>query len=149
MRRTLLSPTDEQNGFCLDLASSIHDGFVSQSLTKDEEIDLSCQIALRPSYIAQKIDTHAQSTSSKSFKGAAVLVGAIQYNVQTLKDEGDEIDLYNRFKLGRCGIIRLQENRNKFTGSKDMHGYIRCIAASVQGDHGVEVAIFQALPLCR
>ena len=67
----------------------MHDDFVSQSLTKDEEIELSCQIALSPSYIAQKIDTHAQSTSSKIvFKGNAVPVRVIQYNVQTLKDEG-------------------------------------------------------------
>ena len=29
----------------------------------------------------------------------------------------------------------------KYSGIKDMHGYIRCIAAGVHGDHGVEVAI--------
>ena len=118
MRWTPLSPIDEQKGLCLDLASSMYDVIVSQSLTKDAEIGLSCQIALRPNYIAQKIDTHVQSTSPKSFKGEAVPVRAVQCNVQTLKDERDEIDLHIRFKLGKCGIICLQEIRENIMASR-------------------------------
>ena len=71
----------------------------------------------------------------------AIPIKVVQYNVQTLKDEGDEIDLYTRFKLGKCAIVCLQENRKNYSGTKDMHGYFKCIAAGVHGDHGVEVAI--------
>ena len=142
VRWTPLFPIDEKKGFCPDLASCMHDDFVSQSLTEDEQIGLSCQIALRPTYISQKIDTHAMSDTSKNIsKGNAVPVRVIQYNVQTLKDEGDEIDLYTRFKVGDCAIICLQGNRTNYNGIKDMHGYYRCIAAGVHGDHGAEVVI--------
>jgi len=118
----------------------MHDEFIAKSLTKDEEIELSCQIAIRPQHMAKKIDTHCENVNT-SFKGKAVPVRVIQYNVQTLKDEGDEIDLYTRFELGKCAIVCLQENRKKYSGIKDMYGYIRCIAAGVHGDHGVEIAI--------
>ena len=118
----------------------MHDDFLSKSFTKDEEIDYTCQIALQPCYIAQKIDMHGTGTASTSVF-TAVPVRVTQYNVQTLKDEGDEIDLYTRFKLGKCAIVCLQENRKKYSGIKDMHGYFRCIAAGVHGDHGVEIAI--------
>ena len=58
----------------------------------------------------------------------------------------DEIDLHTKFKLGKCAIVRLQENREKSNGIKDMHGYYRCIAAGEHSDHGVEVAISKTCP---
>ena len=36
------------------------------------------------------------------------------------------------FAYKKIGVI--------YSGVNDMHGYFRCIAASVQGDRGVEVA---------
>jgi len=49
----------------------------------------------------------------------ALLIRVIQYNVQTLKDESDEIDLYTRFKIGKCAIVCLQENRKTYSGIKE------------------------------
>ena len=57
----------------------------------------------------------------------AIPTKAVQYNVQTLKHEGDEIDLYTRFKLGKCAINCLQENRKKYTGIQDMHGALHVL----------------------
>ena len=65
----------------------MRDEFVSKSSTKDEEIELSCQIALRLSFLAQRIVSHGKDTANQnSFNGSAVPVRVIQYNVQTLKD---------------------------------------------------------------
>ena len=53
---TPISPIDDEKVFCLDLANCMHDDFFSKSHTKDEEIEYTCQIALQPRYIAEKID---------------------------------------------------------------------------------------------
>ena len=79
----------------------------SKSLAKDDDIDFTCQIALKSEYIANRIGSHGNSEASVS---KALPLRFVQYNVQILKDEGDEIDLHTRFKIGKCAIGFLQEN---------------------------------------
>ena len=69
-----MSPLDEQKGFCLDIASCMLDEFIFQSLTKDEEIELSCQIARSPTYIAQRIDAHSVSKTPRKFSKARLFL---------------------------------------------------------------------------
>ena len=124
--------------FSIDLASLLAVEFVQRSLVKDEEIELSKQIALNSSYIASKIDTHGRDHAREA---VALPVLTIQYNVQTLKMEDDEIDLFSRFRSENCAIVCIQENRKRYNGIKDIYGYFRCMAAGTNGDHGVEVCI--------
>ena len=76
--------------------------FFPNSLIKDDDIDFMCQIALCTKYLAEKIDTHGVLNASIS---KSLPIRVVQYNVQTLKDESDEIDLYTRFKISKCAIV--------------------------------------------
>ena len=103
-----ISPVCAKTCFCIDLASLLAGEFVQQSLVKDEDIELSKQIALNSKYMASKIDTHG---SNHPKNAVAVPVLTIQYNVQTLKMEDDEIDLFSRFRSEKCAIVCIQGNR--------------------------------------
>ena len=76
------------------------------TLSKDTDIDATCQIALSTNYLAEKIDTRGvlDPRISKSLP-----IKVVQYNVQTFKEESDEIDLYGRFKVSKCAVICVQE----------------------------------------
>ena len=139
-----MSPVDNEQGYCLDVASCMYNDLFSRSLSKDDDIDFACPIALKARYIASRIDTHG---NEKAVSSSAAPILFVQYNVQTLKDESYEIDLHSRFKIDKCAIRCLQENRKRYSGIKDMHGYFRCIAGAEHGDHGVEVVFSRTCPL--
>ena len=117
--------------------------FFVDSVSKDSDIPTTCQIALSAKYLAEKIDTHGVLDASIS---KSLPIKVVQYNVQTFKDESDEIDLYAGFKISKCAVVCIQENRKTYSGIKDMYGYFRCIAAGQSGSHGVEIAISKSCP---
>ena len=132
-----------EEAYCIDIASCMQYPFFVDSVSKDSDIPMTCQIALSTKYLAEKVDTHGvhEVSTSKSLP-----IKFAQYNVHTFKDESDEIDLYARFMISKCAIICIQENRKTYSGIKDMYGYFWCIAASQSGSHGVEVAISKSCP---
>ena len=81
--------------------------------------------------LASRIDTHGNHDPVLSAKAQPVF--CIQYNVQTLKDVGDETDMFARFRIENAAIICIQENRKSYCGIKDMYGYFKYFAAVSQG----------------
>ena len=140
---TPISPVSEYDVFCLDVASVMGSEYMSDSLVKEEGIRCDIQLALEADMLASRIDNHGDHDLALSAKAQPVF--CIQYNVQTLKDAGDETDMFAKFRIEKAAIICLQENRKTYSGIKDMYGYFRCIAAASQGDYGVEVAISKSV----
>lgn len=143
VRWTPISPLCQEKAYCIDIASCMQNPFFVDSVSKDSDIPMTRQIALSTKYLAEKIDTHGAHEASTS---KSLPIKVVQYNVQTFKDESDEIDLYARFMTSKCAIICIQENRKTYSGIKDMYGYFRCIAAGHAGSHGVEIAISKSCP---
>ena len=65
VRWTPISPLDHEKGYCLDVASCMYNDFVLRSLSKDDDIDFTSQIALKANYIAFKIDTHGMAVKKQ------------------------------------------------------------------------------------
>ena len=68
--------------------------------------------------LAEKIDTHGVDGASIS---KSLPIRVVQYNVQTLKDGSDEIDICARFKISKCAIVCTQENKKTYSGFEDMY----------------------------
>ena len=122
---TPISPTSPKDVYCIEVAAIMCNQSVSSSLQASEDWDVSKQIGLVPSVIAQHIDgskSHEEVRSNECYVFYEFCV--MQYNVQTFIDGKERSIMYARWKKCHVSIACLNETREKINGIRNRGGYI-------------------------